>query len=94
MGRLHGDLEMAIKDIGVNLNQKFKKCHPILLIMDKIWDAKLKSPLCLSAHLLNPFFYYQHREDNENDGAFLDAFTKCLHKMYGSGHDIQVKISA
>lgn len=56
MGWLYGHLEMIRNEIGVNLNNKSKTCHPIWLIMDKECDPKLKSPLHMSDQLLNHLF--------------------------------------
>jgi len=78
MGWLYGDLEMARNEIEVNLNHKVKRCHPIGLIIDKRWDAKLKSPLHLARHFLNHFFYYQRKEVIDKNGAFLGAFYRLL----------------
>jgi len=94
MGWLYGDMEMARNVIDVNLNHKVKRCRPIGLIIDKRWDAKLKSLLHLVGHFLNPFFYFQRKEAIEKNGAFLGAFTDCLYKIYKNDHEIQDQISA
>ena len=94
MGWLYGDMEMARNEIDVNLNHKVKRCRPIGLIIDKRWDAKLKSPLHLAGHFLNPFFYFQRKEAIEKNGAFLGAFTDCLYKIYRNDHEMQDRISA
>jgi hypothetical protein len=94
MGWLYGDLEMARKEIGVNLNNDVKKCRPIWLIIDTRWKHKLQTPLHLVGHFLNPFFYYQQREAISQNVSFLGAFTECLYKMYGNDPELQDRISS
>jgi hypothetical protein len=54
-----------------------------------IWDEidfrlndALKTPLHLAGFYLNPFFYYQSKDDIEDAGIFRGAVVECIHKMY------------
>jgi hypothetical protein len=94
MGWLYGELEMARNEIGVNLDHDEKKCRPIYAIIDRRWDNKLKSPLHLTGYFLNPFFYYDRREDIESNTSFFVAFTDCLCRMYKNDPDMQDRVGS
>lgn len=82
MGYIYGDLANAKKEIALRFGNKEKHYLPVWNIIDKRCDAKLKTPLQLAGYYLNPFFYYQNKNEIENLEIFTDALVECTRSMY------------
>ena len=91
MGFLYGDLEAAKIEIKASLDDE-KKYLPIWMIIDKRWNEKLKSPLHRAGYFLNPYFFYEKKEEIEKDGSFMSGFVEVMHRFYPDNDEIIEKI--
>ncbi|KAJ1276771.1 hypothetical protein BS78_05G240500 [Paspalum vaginatum] len=91
MGFLHGCLLDAKKDIAKRFDNDERSFKDVWDIIDKRWDAKLKTPLHLAGYYLNPYYYYPNKLEIDLDGTFREGLVSCITKMIKEA-DIQDKI--
>ncbi|KAL6642536.1 hypothetical protein ACP70R_020717 [Stipagrostis hirtigluma subsp. patula] len=82
MGFIYGDLANAKREIALRFESKEEHYLPIWEHIDFRIDLYLKTPLHLAGYYLNPFFYYQNKDEIENTEIFRDALVQCTRIMY------------
>jgi hypothetical protein len=82
MGYIYGELAKAKREIALRFENKEEHYLPIWDCIDFRLNYALKTPLHLAGFYLNPFFYYQSKDEIEDAGIFRGAVVDCIHKMY------------
>ncbi|CAN6281959.1 unnamed protein product [Urochloa humidicola] len=93
MGYIYGDLLKAKQEIASRLNGNEKKYGPIWKIIDGRWDSKLKTALHKAGYFLNPSFFYENRDEMEEEGV-MEAVIECAARMYRDDNTVQDNIVA
>jgi hypothetical protein len=82
LGYIYGELAKAKREIALRFENKEEHYLPIWDCIDFRLNYALKTPLHLAGFYLNPFFYYQSKDEIEDAGIFRGAVVDCIHKMY------------
>ncbi|KAL6841160.1 hypothetical protein ACP4OV_029129 [Aristida adscensionis] len=91
MGYIYGDLVNAKREIALRFENKEDHYLPVWDHIDFVIDRNMKTPLHLAGYYLNPFFYYQNKNEIEKTEIFKDAVVDCAKKMY-QDHFMQERI--
>lgn len=89
MGYIYEAMDRAKETIARAFENKTEKYNHFFEIIDKRWDVQLHQPLHAAAHYLNPE-YYCNNMNIENDGEISLGLYKCLERMVDD--DVQDKI--
>ncbi|XP_004983426.2 uncharacterized protein LOC101785238 [Setaria italica] len=82
MGYIYGDLTNAKKEIFLRCENKEEQYLPIWEHIDFRSDLDQLTPLHLAGYYLNPFFYYQNKDEIDKSEIFIDALDKCIRNIY------------
>lgn len=82
MGYIYGEIANAKREIALRFEDKEEHYLPVWEEIDFRLNEALMTPLHLAGYYLNPFFYYQNKDDIKNTEIFRDAIVRCVHKMY------------
>ncbi|XP_015697145.1 uncharacterized protein LOC102715424 [Oryza brachyantha] len=81
MASIYGDLANAKREIALRFLNMEEHYLPIWNIIDKRCNASLKTPLHLAGRYLNPFYYFQNKNEIDNLGIYRAALVDCMHSM-------------
>ncbi|XP_022681359.1 uncharacterized protein LOC111256859 [Setaria italica] len=93
MGYIYGDLLKAKQEIAACLNRNEKKYGSIWKIIDGRWDSKLKTALHKARYFLNLSFFYENRNEMEEEGM-MEVVIECATRMYRDDITVQDNIVA
>ncbi|KAK8457885.1 hypothetical protein SEVIR_3G265501v4 [Setaria viridis] len=93
MGYIYGDLLKAKQEIAARLNRNEKKYGSIWKIIDGRWDSKLKTALHKARYFLNLSFFYENRNEMEEEGM-MEVVIECATRMYRDDINVQDNIVA
>ncbi|XP_020266105.1 uncharacterized protein LOC109841555 [Asparagus officinalis] len=82
MGFIYGDMLVAKEELKVALGDDEKKYNPILEMIKPRFKKNLCETLHKAGYFLNPFYYYPAYTEIENDGSFMNAIVKCMHRLF------------
>ena len=82
MGYIYGEIANTKKEIALRFENKEEQYLPIWKEIDFRLHDSLMTPLHLASYYLNPFFYYQNKDEIKKVEVFRDAIVECARKMY------------
>jgi len=82
MGYIYGEIANTKREIAMRFENKEEQYLPIWKEIDFRLHDSLMTPLHLASYYLNPFFYYQNKDEIKKVEVFRDAIVECARKMY------------
>ncbi|KAG2538826.1 hypothetical protein PVAP13_9NG418642 [Panicum virgatum] len=82
MGYIYGEIANTKTEIALRFENKEEQYLPIWKEIDFRLHDSLMTPLHLASYYLNPFFYYQNKDEIKKVEVFRDAIVECARKMY------------